>query len=61
MAAAMVGDRVGISLEEGSVPKHLQKFGGTREELFLELGEVSGLYGKVQIKFHQVLSGPIPT
>ena len=46
MAAAMVGDQVGRSLEEGSVPKHLQRFGGTREELFLELGELRGLYGE---------------
>ena len=28
------------------MPKHLQKFGGTREKLFLELGELRGLYSE---------------
>lgn len=44
MAAAMVGKQVGSMLEAGKVPAHLQKFGSTAEELFLELGEVRGLY-----------------
>lgn len=46
MAAAMVGDKVGKILGEGTVPQHLQKFGKTKEELFLELGELRSLYGK---------------
>ena len=46
MAAAMVGKKVGDLLKEGTVPTHLQKFGKTADELFLELGEVRSLYGE---------------
>ncbi len=46
MAAAMAGRKVGELLREGIVPAHLQKFGSTADELFLELGEVRGLYGE---------------
>ena len=46
MAAAMVGKKVGDLLKEGTVPAHLQKFGKTADELFLELGEVRSLYGE---------------
>ena len=46
MAAAMVGKKVGDQLKEGTVPAHLQKFGSCADDLFLELGEVRGLYGE---------------
>ena len=46
MAAAMVGKKVGDLLKEGTVPAHLQKFGKTADEMFLELGEVRSLYGE---------------
>lgn len=45
MAAAMVGDKIGGLLESGKPPTHLKKFGNTKEELFLELGELRTLYG----------------
>lgn len=45
MAAAMVGERIGKLLAEGTTPKHLEGFGSTKEELFLELGELRSLYG----------------
>ncbi len=45
MAAAMVGAQVGKMLAEKKVPDHLKKYGGTCEELFLELGAVRGMYG----------------
>ena len=45
MAAAMVGDKVGKQLDDGTVPSHLQKFGSTKEDLFLELGELRCIYG----------------
>ncbi|MCR5482040.1 MAG: FMN-binding glutamate synthase family protein [Clostridia bacterium] len=44
MAAAMVGQTVGNALASGRVPAHLQKFGSTAEELFLELPELKALY-----------------
>ena len=46
MAAAMVGKKVGELLDKGTIPKHLTRFGSTKEELFLELGEIKSLYGK---------------
>ncbi|MBR5980858.1 MAG: FMN-binding glutamate synthase family protein [Firmicutes bacterium] len=46
MAAAMVGKKIGELLKEGNVPAHLQKFGSTADDLFLELGEVRSLYGE---------------
>ena len=45
MAAAMVGDRIGGLLAQGIVPQHLEKFGSAKEELFVELGELRGIYG----------------
>ncbi|MBE6994781.1 MAG: FMN-binding glutamate synthase family protein [Ruminococcaceae bacterium] len=46
MAAAMVGQTVGMQTALGNVPAHLKKFGATAEELFLELPEVRYLYGE---------------
>ena len=46
MAAAMVGAQIGKMVSEDKVPEHLRKYGSTCEELFLELGEVRGLYGE---------------
>lgn len=45
MAAAMVGDKIGKLLTDGDVPKHLQKFGSNKEDLFVELGELRSIYG----------------
>ena len=45
MAAAMVGDKIANLLSSGKVPEHLQKYGNTKDELFLELGELRMLYG----------------
>lgn len=46
MAAAMVGEKVGQLLESGTVPKHLERYGETKEALFRHLPELRGLYGK---------------
>jgi len=46
MAAAMVGDRISKFLADGIVPKHLEKFGSNKDELFVELGELRGIYGE---------------
>jgi len=45
MAAAMVGEKTGAALAEGSVPPHLKKYGATKDELFWELPELRSLYG----------------
>ncbi len=46
MAAAMVGEKVGQLLESGTVPKHLERYGGTKEALFRHLPELRSIYGK---------------
>lgn len=46
MAAAMVGEKIGQLLESGTVPKHLEHFGGTKETLFRHLPELRSIYGK---------------
>ncbi|NCD11664.1 MAG: FMN-binding glutamate synthase family protein [Epsilonproteobacteria bacterium] len=46
MAAAMVGEKVGELLENGMVPKHLERYGQTKETLFRHLPELRGMYGK---------------
>lgn len=46
MAAAMVGEKVGQLLASGAVPKHLERFGATREALFRHLPELRGIYGE---------------
>ena len=46
MAAAMVGEKIGQLLENGTVPKHLERYGGTKEALFRHLPELRSIYGK---------------
>ena len=45
MAAAMVGKRIGESLQKGGLPKEYARFGSTLEELFADLRLLKGLYG----------------
>jgi hypothetical protein len=45
MAAAMVGEKIGHLLASGTVPKHLEQFGGTKEALFRHLPELRSIYG----------------
>lgn len=45
MTAAMVGKRVGSLIEEGVVPKDLQRFGTTKEKIFEGIKELRGIYG----------------
>lgn len=46
MAAAMVGEKVGQLLETGMVPKHLERYGGSKETLFRHLPELRSHYGE---------------
>ncbi len=45
MAAAMVGEKIGNLLENGTIPKHLERFGESSEALFRHLPELRSLYG----------------
>ena len=45
MAAAMSGSQVGKMIEEGNVPKNLQRFGSTRDEIFEGVRELKEFYG----------------
>ncbi len=51
MAAAMAGAKTGELLEAGNIPKNLEKFGKTKEALFLELPALRALYGKAADSF----------
>ncbi len=51
MAAAMVGKKVGEAVAGGSVPKHLQKYGNTVEELFGDLPDLRAIYGSQAANF----------
>jgi hypothetical protein len=46
MAAAMVGERVGKALASGSILKHFEPYGTSKETLFRHLSELKGIYGK---------------
>lgn len=46
MAAAMVGRQVGDLIKNGKVPKELQRFGRTMEEIFVGIRELKEFYGK---------------
>jgi glutamate synthase domain-containing protein 2 len=45
MAAAMTGKQIGKMIEEGNVPKNLQAFGSTRDEIFEGVRELKEFYG----------------
>ncbi len=45
MAAAMSAKKVGELIESGNIPPELQRFGNTKEELFVDLRELRDIYG----------------
>lgn len=44
MTAAMVGKRIGNLIEQGVVPKELQRFGTTKEDIFEDIRELKEIY-----------------
>jgi len=46
LAAVMVGKTIGKSLEGGEVPVYLQRFGGSKESVFITAEELKRKYGK---------------
>lgn len=51
MTAAMTGKNVGESIKNGKVPVHLKKYGTTLDELFGDLADLRGIYGKKANEF----------
>ena len=46
MTAAMMGKNIGQQINEGKVPKNLQKYGSSIEEIYSDLPDLRALYGK---------------
>ena len=46
MAAAMTGKNVGDEIKAGRTPELFQKFGNTIDEVFRDLADLKGIYGK---------------
>ncbi len=51
MTAAMMAKNIGEQIKAGKVPKNMQRFGSTIEELFGDLADLRSLYGKEADKF----------
>ena len=51
MAAAMNGKKIGELLELGKAPQHITKYGSTKEEVFVDLPELRGIYGEAADEF----------
>ena len=51
MAAAMPAKRIGTRIQSGDVPKHIQKYGSTMEQVFGDLPELRAIYGKAADNF----------
>jgi hypothetical protein len=51
MAAAMSGKKMGEFIAEEKIPKEIQKYGKTKEELFIDLADLRAIYGKEANKF----------
>jgi len=46
LAAAMVGKTIGKRIDEGQIPVYVERFGSTREEIFVTAPELKRKYGK---------------
>jgi hypothetical protein len=51
MAAAMTGKKVGDEIKAGNTPELFKKFGNTIDEVFCDLADLRGIYGKEADKF----------
>jgi glutamate synthase domain-containing protein 2 len=56
LAAAMVGKTIGKRIEEGQIPVYVERFGNSREEIFVTSPELKHKYGK---RFEALPSGAI--
>ena len=46
LAAAMVGKTIGKRIDEGQIPVYVERFGSSREEIFVTAPELKRKYGK---------------
>ena len=51
MAAAMTGKTIGGMIQDGNVPKNLQKYGSSVAEIYGDLADLRALYGKMANEF----------
>ncbi len=56
LAAAMVGKTIGKKIEDGTVPVYVERFGNTKEEIFVTGPELKHRYGK---DFDKIPTGAI--
>jgi glutamate synthase domain-containing protein 2 len=56
LAAAMVGKTIGKRIDEGNVPVYVERFGNTKEEIFVTGPELKHRYGKA---FDKIPTGAI--
>lgn len=56
LAAAMVGKNIGKSVENAEIPVYIERFGKTRDEIFVTAPELRSTYGK---DFDRIPSGAI--
>jgi glutamate synthase domain-containing protein 2 len=56
LAAAMVGKTIGKRIDEGQIPVYVERFGNSREEIFVTSPELKMKYGK---KFAKLPSGAL--
>jgi len=54
LAAAMVGKTIGKTIEEGQIPVFVERFGSSRDEIFVTAPELRHVWGK---KFDQIPTG----
>lgn len=51
MTAAMTGKNIGERIKDGNIPKNLQKFGSTVDEIYHDLADLRSIYGKEADEF----------
>lgn len=51
MAAAMAGKNIGEKIAEGNIPKNLEKYGSTVNEIYSDLADLRYIYGKEANEF----------
>ena len=56
LAAAMVGKTIGKRIDEGQIPVYVERFGNSREEIFVTSPELKLKYGK---RFAELPSGAL--
>ncbi len=56
LAAAMVGKTIGKRIDEGQVPVYIERFGNTKEDIFITASDLKKKFGK---KFEEIPTGAL--